>query len=64
MTIDPGATFGKTFKSSWTKGFYQARIPVQGISSVPFSLTRVGDKAVLPFGCLSTPTCDKTGRPN
>ena len=64
VTIDPGATFGKTFKSSWTKGFYQARIPVQGISSVPFSLTRVGDKAVLPFGCLSTPTCDKTGRPN
>ena len=64
MTIDPGATFGKTFKSSWTSGFYQARIRVQGISSVPFSLKRVGDKAVLPFGCLSTPTCDKTGRPN
>jgi hypothetical protein len=63
-TINPGANFGKTFNSSWTKGFYQARIPSAGIQSVPFSLTRVGDKAVLPFGCLSTPTCDKSGRPN
>jgi hypothetical protein len=60
-TINPGATFGKTFNSSLTKGFYQARIPSAGIQSVPFSLTRVGDKAALPFGCLSTPTCDKNG---
>ena len=63
-TINPGANFSKTFNSSWTKGFYKAVLtqPNPDIASVPFSLTRVGDKAALPFGCLSTPTCDKNGR--
>jgi hypothetical protein len=60
-TFNPGPNFAKTFRSSWTKGSYQARIPSAGIQSVPFSLTKVGDKSVLPFGCLSKPTCDKNG---
>ncbi len=62
-TIDPGANFSKTFNSSWTKGFYKAVIPQPGtdIESVPFSIVKQGDKAALPFGCLSTPTCDKNG---
>jgi hypothetical protein len=60
-TINPGATFGKTFKSGWTKGFYQARIPSQNVKSVAFSLAKVGDRKALPFGCLSKPTCDKDG---
>jgi hypothetical protein len=60
-TINPGATFGKTFNSSWTTGVYKAVIPSAGISSVPFSIVKQGDKAALPFGCLSKPTCDKDG---
>jgi len=63
-TFNPGATFGKIYKSSWTRGFYKARIPSAPgapIESVPFSLKKIGDKSVLPFGCLSTPTCDKDG---
>ena len=60
-TINPGANFSKTFKSSWTTGVYQAR--TGSIESVPFSLKRVGDKSVLPFGCLSTPTCRPNGKP-
>jgi hypothetical protein len=62
-TFNPGANFGKTYKSSWTRGFYKARIVGSGIESVPFSLKKVRDRAVLPFGCLSTPTCQPNGRP-
>ena len=61
-TFNPGASFGKTFRSSWTSGFYKAVIRGAGIESVPFSLKKIGDKSVLPFGCLSKPTCDKNGR--
>ena len=63
-TFNPGATFGKVYKSAWTSGFYKARIPSAPggpIESVPFSLKKVGDKSVLPFGCLSTPTCGPNG---
>ena len=65
-TFNPGANFGKTYKSSWTRGFYKAVIPQPGrdIESVPFSLKKVGDRSVLPFGCLSTPTCKPNGQPN
>ncbi|HUC35223.1 MAG TPA: hypothetical protein VMR48_05955, partial [Gaiellaceae bacterium] len=61
-TIDPGINFSKTFNSSWTKGVYRARIRSAGIQSVPFSVVKQGDKAALPFGCLSTPTCGPDGR--
>jgi hypothetical protein len=60
-TFNPGATFGKIYRSSWTSGFYKARIGT--IESVPFSLKKVGDKSVMPFGCLSTPTCRPNGLP-
>lgn len=63
-TINPGANFSKTFKSSWTKGFYKAVIPQTpgpDIESVRFSIAKQGDKPALPFGCLSTPTCNKNG---
>jgi hypothetical protein len=62
-TFNPGANFAKKYRSSWTKGFYKARIVGSGIESVPFNLKKVGDKSVLPFGCLSTPTCKPNGQP-
>ena len=64
-TFVPGANFGKTYKSSWSRGFYKAVIqqPGQDIVSVPFSLKKVRDRSVLPFGCLSTPTCKANGKP-
>jgi hypothetical protein len=60
-TFNPGANFSKTYGSSWTSGFYKARIVGSGIESVPFSLKKVRDRSVLPFGCLSTPTCGPNG---
>ena len=58
-TFNPGANFGKTYRSSWTRGFYKAVLtqPNPDIESVPFSLKKVGDKDVLPFGCLREPNC-------
>jgi cellulase (glycosyl hydrolase family 5) len=56
-----GGVFGKRFRSSWTSGFYQARLG--SINSVPFSLKRVRDRSVLIFGCLSTPKCKPNGQP-
>ena len=63
-TFNPGANLRQDVQVVVDERLLPGAHPEPGINSVPFSLKKVGDRSVLPFGCLSTPTCKPNGQPN
>ena len=55
LRANSGGIFSKTFRTPYRKGHVRARFARE--TSVPFSLTRVANRYVNPFGCGGTIPC-------